>query len=606
MIISPFNAGVSDSSGPVDYLLGDKDHTGKKRSVRPEVVRGDVQRVSALIDCNRRKWRYTSGVINFRNGEDPSPDLQKQIMDEFETFAFAGKAANTWDSLWVRHLDKGTVELHFLLPRIDLETGQDINAFQRGWDAHWRPWQRDMCALHGFTDPHTVRQLTGAPKRETEARQKYRHELYQTIECMYQSGDIHSRERLEEFLEVFATINRVSAKTISIKYNDAEKPMKLEGPIFERGFFETPESSRELLSGQKPNGSGGPTEHLRDGYPVLTPRASETDPSPFAGDRARAFKKRREYFATLRSKAQRNDKHIREQLTALDDIRPDADGSGHGSTDFKNPSGRDLDPDNQAGTSAGFEGTGEAIIHGRSGANLDAEVGRIDVGNDGQHVADPNLDIDQRTENQEPDHPGSQPSQDRSDRDNPSFGNTCEHDSANDGYADRQNERRDSIEAHRFTEDTIRSRSRENRHERDTNRPASLDRGTINDRTRSLLDRLARGYGRNANEASRAAQSSRRRAETARQRTLDSALRAEDAERRKHTNGVVAGAIAEISRTFVEITKAARDALGRLTQQVARWLENMRTVKSLPEPEEQEQGEPEAKKEPPRSPSPGM
>jgi len=174
MIINVFNTGISDSTGPIEYLFSDRDHKGDLRAVDPELIRGDAEIVGKLTDCTRRKSRYTSGVINFRSDESPPPDVQQEIMDAFEAFAFAGKAPDTWTSMWVRHRDKGTVELHFLLPRIDLETGQDINAFQRGWDAHWRPWQRDICAVYGFTDPHTVRQLTGKPKRESEARQQLR------------------------------------------------------------------------------------------------------------------------------------------------------------------------------------------------------------------------------------------------------------------------------------------------------------------------------------------------------------------------------------------------------------------------------------------------
>jgi len=605
VIISPFNAGVSDSSGPVDYLLGDKDHTGKKRAVKPEVVRGDIQRVSALIDCNRRKWRYTSGVINFRQGEDPSPQLQKQIMDEFEKFAFAGKASDTWESLWVRHRDKGTVELHFLLPRIDLETGQDINAFQRGWDAHWRPWQRDMCALHGFTDPHAVRRLTGAPKRETEARQKHRHHIYQSIERMYRSGDIRNRQSLETFLKTFATINRTSAKTISIKYDDAEKPMKLEGPIFERGFFETPGSRREIVPEPGADGNGGPTEGLRGGHPILTPRASTTDPSPFAGDRARAYKKRREYFATLRSKARRNDKRIREQLAALDDIRPDANGSGDGSAAVRNTSGRELGSDNQAGTSAGFEDTSPTILDGGSGASVDPEMGSGDVGHDSQHVADPGLDVVQRTENQEPDYPRGEHPKLGSSSDARSLGDAREHGGPNNGDRVHQDGRRHGDISARSSEISKATSKHSGRSTRTRRKRALLDRGAINDRTRNLLDRIARSIRQNADDARRATESSRRRAETARQRALDSALRADDAERRKHAIKEIADAIANITENLVGIANRSRGALRGLTQQVTKWVKSLQTVQSEPEPIEKKQEEAKPKKEPPRWPSPG-
>ena len=281
MIINVFKTGISDSSGPIEYLFSDTDNKGELRAVDPELIRGDVDMVSALIDCNRRKWRYTSAVINFRADESPPPDIQQEIMDAFDAFAFAGKSPDTWTSMWVRHRDKGTVELHFLLPRIDLETGQDINAFQRGWDAHWRPWQRDMCALYGFTDPHTVRQITGKPKRESEGRQQYRNALYQEIEDLYREGALLHRQALEDYLASFATIHRSSAKSISIAYDPAERPMRLEGPIFERDFFEPHAGRRAKTKSKEPGRDRRPDRRMCDGYQVLTPRASDRNPSPF-------------------------------------------------------------------------------------------------------------------------------------------------------------------------------------------------------------------------------------------------------------------------------------------------------------------------------------
>ena len=106
--------------------------------------------------------------------------------------------------------------------------------------------------------------------------------------------------------------------------------------------------------------------------------------------------------------------------------------------------------------------------------------------------------------------------------------------------------------------------------------------------------------------AGSAAQSSRRRAETARQRTLDSALRAEDAQQRKHAARNTANAIAQISQTLVGIAKAASEALRGLTKQVTEWVETLQTVQSDPEPEEKKHEEAKPKKEQPRWPSPGM
>ncbi|MBU3030847.1 hypothetical protein [Paracoccus marinaquae] len=43
-----------------------------------------------MIDCNSRKWRYTSGVVAFHADDDPSDDQQAAVMADFESAAFAG------------------------------------------------------------------------------------------------------------------------------------------------------------------------------------------------------------------------------------------------------------------------------------------------------------------------------------------------------------------------------------------------------------------------------------------------------------------------------------------------------------------------------------
>ncbi|MEO0916235.1 MAG: relaxase/mobilization nuclease domain-containing protein, partial [Pseudomonadota bacterium] len=198
MIIRVFNTGISRGAAVYEYLHSQFDANGDRRTVDPVELRGDANRFQRLIDECHRKWRYTSGVVSFSDFDRPDEDVQNEIMDAFEDFAFAGKDRSTWDIYWVRHQDKGNTELHFVIPRVDLETGQDLNAFQRGWDAHWRPFQRDICFQYGLADPHERRKVTASPtaKRETKERQALRTALYQKIEDGFKAGTINSRERL--------------------------------------------------------------------------------------------------------------------------------------------------------------------------------------------------------------------------------------------------------------------------------------------------------------------------------------------------------------------------------------------------------------------------
>lgn len=302
MIVDVFCTGISRAEPVRKYLTSAYDSNGIERAVTPVELRGNAWRMSRLIDECHRKWRYTSGVLSFANENHPDDIVQNQIMDEFEEFAFAGKDTSTWDIYWVRHEDKGRVELHFVIPRVDLETGQDLNAFQRGWDSHWRPWQRDICYRFGLVDPHERRKVTASPKakRETKTRQKLRTGIYKTVENGFKSGAINSRDRLLAVLASAGEVTRQSQRTISVRFPEEPRPIRLEGPIFEQRFnFQTGSCDPEI-----PRSRSG--------------RSREA--SPFRRDRDDAFERRRQFFDEHRRKARRNDQKLRAFLERISDI----------------------------------------------------------------------------------------------------------------------------------------------------------------------------------------------------------------------------------------------------------------------------------------------
>src|SRR5688572_1213007 len=75
-------------TGPTDYVLGKTNRAGVLRQPAPVVLRGDVRLTQRLIDGSPHRWKYTSGVLSF--AERITPEIEKNIMDEFERTAFAG------------------------------------------------------------------------------------------------------------------------------------------------------------------------------------------------------------------------------------------------------------------------------------------------------------------------------------------------------------------------------------------------------------------------------------------------------------------------------------------------------------------------------------
>ena len=103
-----------------------------RRDVPPEILAGDPDLTCHLIDSNTRKWRYTSGVVAFHADDDPSEELQAAVIADFERAAFAGLEADQVNALWVRHQHMGNVELHFLIPRVELYGNRSFNAAPPG------------------------------------------------------------------------------------------------------------------------------------------------------------------------------------------------------------------------------------------------------------------------------------------------------------------------------------------------------------------------------------------------------------------------------------------------------------------------------------------
>ncbi len=117
------------SARPVGYLTGDKAKKGVLRNRAPVVLRGDPKRIRIPIDSVPFKNKYSSGVLSFAPGETITPAMEEKIMDDFERAAFAGFDRDRFEIMWVRHRHTPTHrhELHFLTPRMELQSGKSLN-----------------------------------------------------------------------------------------------------------------------------------------------------------------------------------------------------------------------------------------------------------------------------------------------------------------------------------------------------------------------------------------------------------------------------------------------------------------------------------------------
>lgn len=144
MLVKFFARGVGKGSGPVEYITRrTSPNTGKLREPAPEVIRGNPEITQQLIDGLDFKYKYNSGVLSFAVEDAPTELEQQAIIDSFEEYAFAGINQDSYNTLWVRHTHTGSdrVELHFVTPKVELDTGKSLNIAPPGWHGYFKPWQ---------------------------------------------------------------------------------------------------------------------------------------------------------------------------------------------------------------------------------------------------------------------------------------------------------------------------------------------------------------------------------------------------------------------------------------------------------------------------------
>ncbi|MEP6064941.1 MAG: mobilization relaxase [Paracoccaceae bacterium] len=257
MIISFFSSGTGGGAAPVDYLTAHevlaydencnliRDHDGqpqtKIRDPLPEVLHGNPDRTRDLIDANANKWSYTAGVVSFAGSDQPSEDAQQEAIELFEALAFAGLEADQYDCLWVRNVHEGNVELHFCTPRLDFATGRALNIAPPGHEAAFSTLRDVLNKTHDWADPMEPDlardfKLVRESAERADARQVIVAALYDQIDA----GLITDRATMIAFFEETGfEVTRQSARLISVRDPEFQKPFKLEGVLTHENWSTT-------------------------------------------------------------------------------------------------------------------------------------------------------------------------------------------------------------------------------------------------------------------------------------------------------------------------------------------------------------------------------
>ena len=244
MIVKFARRGKGGGSGPVDYLLGkDRERDGSR------VLRGDPEAVREIIDSVQFKQRYKSGFLSFEEENITESDKQK-IMDSFQEALLPGLDPSQFAILWVEHLDKGRLELNFVIPTIELQTAKRLQPYYDPIDRQrvddWKNLTNHKFGLTDPNDPMKKRKLNirGIPPLDVKHTKEL---ITKIVGELIEAKEITDRTTLLTELKIGGfKIAKVADKYISIENPHGARNIRLDGSYFEFDLRSGDEMAKEL------------------------------------------------------------------------------------------------------------------------------------------------------------------------------------------------------------------------------------------------------------------------------------------------------------------------------------------------------------------------
>lgn len=240
MIVRIFKSGVSKGESVVKYLLGNKDHTGNERAVKPEVLEGNQTTID-VINSIQRKYKYISGCISFRDSEKPTKPQLYEIIDDFKKTFCPGLTGENYTSLFVLHQDKGNIEVHFVFANQELKSNRRFNIHPPGkqniqfFETFVKVTNQKLGYAQVIPDPLKVA-FTDFERKTPEGRKNKSNKrwIQSSIIKAITNGEIKNRDDLCKHLdEQFGiSVTRRGKDYLSVKMPGAHKAYRLRGTLY--------------------------------------------------------------------------------------------------------------------------------------------------------------------------------------------------------------------------------------------------------------------------------------------------------------------------------------------------------------------------------------
>ena len=232
MVVKFFANKKGGSSKAIDYLLNEREAQGTAR-----ILKGDEQLTRDIIKSIDYKQKTTVGCLSF---EEPniSEDMKYQLMKDFENMLLPNME-NKYNILWIEHIDKGRLELNFVIPKIELETQKSLNPYYHKADLpRVEMWQDIQNLEHNFTNPKDPSKARTVETNNKEIHlSKDYEQLDKLLHNLAEQGQIKNREHLIELLKSNSIeVTRQGSDYLAIKLPDSKKAKRFKGSIYNEQF----------------------------------------------------------------------------------------------------------------------------------------------------------------------------------------------------------------------------------------------------------------------------------------------------------------------------------------------------------------------------------
>ncbi|WP_432276348.1 plasmid mobilization relaxase MbeA [Escherichia coli] len=193
---------------------------------------GDRVQVVAALMAIERELRSLRQVVREHGARDDSSSFERVLMPGLEK--------NQYSILWVEHQDKGRLELNFVIPNMELQSGKRLQPY---YDRADRPridaWQTLVNHHYGLHDPNAPenRRILTLPDNLPETKQALAESVTRGIDALYHVGEIKGRQDVIQALtEAGLEVVRVTRSSISIADPNGGKNIRLKGAFYEQSF----------------------------------------------------------------------------------------------------------------------------------------------------------------------------------------------------------------------------------------------------------------------------------------------------------------------------------------------------------------------------------